>query len=1313
MAKRFGPGNWPPQPTSSTKGGDAFNPERFLRDIKRQYVELGAYEEIVDPEKWEPINADLSKITKLSEEYGVASDPKQRERISTSMQKLGVSLGRRLSSEIKTAEIKAHILVEGVPSNEFETVKPEEKQPEAKGLEAFAALGDVDPEQGLGLRASKGTVPGEAKPAVAPAQEQQDAAYAQSKLDAEKRAGNTTPEDQTVRGKTLQQLKEESVNPKERLSAERQQRKLTKAILAHISGESTEAIGNILSATDVDVSNEERQELMALLADPATRDRAAGLLETLPLSPKKMLEYGNQFTGLINEAAQVKTPEVTGKAEEVKLREAQEQAVVDANIAQRAAAEQVEKDAAEAEKLAAVQSKLGITKPTAPAKPAEAPASVPVMQPFNKTSAGSFDPDFVSPNSRQAMYQGLLKEGPGKATDAKDAKPSEKPPEVAPIAPTAPKVDASEMQAPQYGREKVLRNMQKDIDGLARGAEAPASVRPSNEPYAVFRSNRKAAEETSTAEFAAPTPAVEAPPAAPAAAESSAPYSPQFVDVGIPTNEYEAQIAAGAKATNIPADDKRPARDFFSRQVLGDAFVNEQQKSATVSQSSETKPKGVSMADLAGDYDAKKSQEDLYQRYTKGQQTETKPKASSEGGPLDPYRKKFASMRDAFLRFSNKYPGIAQMPEDVVNRFYELNDRMKKNLKSENVDMDALESAAIDADALTAQLTEQNKAENDLGKIVPNPEDAIDPEHAREMAGKNEGTRGEWTKRLREAIGRLTGGAAEKTKWYTSSEEKLIRRKDELDAKAEKIGGLEGFFRSVGEKYNKLGFKYKLALGVTLGLGAGISLAAASLPAIIGFTFGVAAQRTAGLASMYLKFEKASPPYGGEREKKFWQWGQREKAMGKAILYTTAMTAGMAYAMKEISETAWAQRTQEWLGDMLKRFSPGAASGRPEGSSIPVLEQSSDEVSAGTESATTGVGPASAEATPTMPPTMPPAMPPAVAETAGIAPNRVEVPLVLEKATPGKGYEFMAKRMWEQLGGLNLNPDNYDKSSDIYKLLTADAKSINDVVHEIAGKHAFYKPDGTSFRIDLGSSMTINAEGNLQVDSIINAPPTPVTPVYPAAEAAAAYRAPLGPNDMPQGVASPDVVPAAPQGEPPASRVEQPAAASPAQPGAEQPLVWRDSSGNVVRDGSGNPINSGSYEEPAPTARVEAPAAGAAQAPMVEHLKEFVNKNNVPVDPLRGHVFADSSGAALAYGNDFAARLDAAQVFAKANPDTSVWVQAEKLVLVDGVLRPYVFEVKYTGLVFKSMQIISPDAPVDAAHIGAVDPNTFTKPLDK
>ena len=82
----------------------------------------------------------------------------------------------------------------------------------------------------------------------------------------------------------------------------------------------------------------------------------------------------------------------------------------------------------------------------------------------------------------------------------------------------------------------------------------------------------------------------------------------------------------------------------------------------------------------------------------------------------------------------------------------------------------------------------------------------------------------------------------------------------------------------------------------------------------------------------------------------------------------------------------------------------------------------------------------------------------------------------------------MAKRLWEQLQMQNLNADNYDKNSDIYKLLTADAKSINDVVHDIAEGHAFYKPDGTNFRINLGSSMTINAGGALQVDGIVNAP---------------------------------------------------------------------------------------------------------------------------------------------------------------------------------------------------------------------------------
>ena len=62
-------------------------------------------------------------------------------------------------------------------------------------------------------------------------------------------------------------------------------------------------------------------------------------------------------------------------------------------------------------------------------------------------------------------------------------------------------------------------------------------------------------------------------------------------------------------------------------------------------------------------------------------------------------------------------------------------------------------------------------------------------------------------------------------------------------------------------------------------------------------------------------------------------------------------------------------------------------------------------------------------------------------------------------AQAGHGYEFMTKRIWEQLHAQHLDPNKFAVDSDIHKLITADAKTINGVVHKLAEQHGFlYRP---------------------------------------------------------------------------------------------------------------------------------------------------------------------------------------------------------------------------------------------------------------
>lgn len=161
-----------------------------------------------------------------------------------------------------------------------------------------------------------------------------------------------------------------------------------------------------------------------------------------------------------------------------------------------------------------------------------------------------------------------------------------------------------------------------------------------------------------------------------------------------------------------------------------------------------------------------------------------------------------------------------------------------------------------------------------------------------------EGTPKEWREKLRGLVMDAEGTTKEKL----NLEGQLRQRSRELDIQAEKIGGVEKLFRSLGTTYNKLGWKSKLLMGASLVLGAAASLSFMFPAALAACTAGLVTQRAAGLSSLYLKFQKNSP---GTR------WG-KEKSLLKAAGLSAFMTAGTLYAVKEISETM-----QEWLGKML------------------------------------------------------------------------------------------------------------------------------------------------------------------------------------------------------------------------------------------------------------------------------------------------------------------------------------------------------------------------------------------------------------
>ena len=284
-----------------------------------------------------------------------------------------------------------------------------------------------------------------------------------------------------------------------------------------------------------------------------------------------------------------------------------------------------------------------------------------------------------------------------------------------------------------------------------------------------------------------------------------------------------------------------------------------------------------------------------------------------------------------------------------------------------------------------------------------------------------------------------TAAGAEKPESMFDSERMkgyMSQRNGALDQRAGELGMIEKGFRSLGEQYNKLGWKSKLGVGLGLGIGAG-ALAAVSMPAAIACMSGIAVQRIAGLASSFLKYEKSTAEG---------KW-QKEKAMAKAIAQSAAMTGAMLLLVEGVKEgVQWAkgEEVHGWLRDNWPFGHHDAPVAPPTSVAAPAPE--------------------------------------AAAPVAAPAPEvKVEMPNV--EASAGHGYEYMMKRMWESLQEKHLDPNQYGKDTDIYKLLTADKDSIDGVVHTIArdSYHNFAHADGLNVSIDPTAHMTIGADGQAHV----------------------------------------------------------------------------------------------------------------------------------------------------------------------------------------------------------------------------------------
>jgi hypothetical protein len=160
-----------------------------------------------------------------------------------------------------------------------------------------------------------------------------------------------------------------------------------------------------------------------------------------------------------------------------------------------------------------------------------------------------------------------------------------------------------------------------------------------------------------------------------------------------------------------------------------------------------------------------------------------------------------------------------------------------------------------------------------------------------------------------------------------SMQEYLAGRSEAWDKKAGGFGaGAEKLIRSLGERYNKLGWKTKLAVGFGLGAGAA---SFATVSALVAGTFavGLGAQRIAGMAGMFLKFEKhlqdtskgESKGFLGRREwyqNIFKDSSEKQRKVIATIMaatYTGGMSLAIGGAVQVASESSYGEAVHDWL----------------------------------------------------------------------------------------------------------------------------------------------------------------------------------------------------------------------------------------------------------------------------------------------------------------------------------------------------------------------------------------------------------------
>ncbi|MFA6519750.1 MAG: hypothetical protein WCT41_02925 [Candidatus Paceibacterota bacterium] len=509
---------------------------------------------------------------------------------------------------------------------------------------------------------------------------------------------------------------------------------------------------------------------------------------------------------------------------------------------------------------------------------------------------------------------------------------------------------------------------------------------------------------------------------------------------------------------------------------------------------------------------------------------------------------------------------------------------------------------------------------------------------------------------------------AERAMAYTKY---FMDRNISLNEKGEKLGA---DLKALTENYNKLPFRQKAYITAAL-IGGGAVAATAGLPTLSSiFAGGMYTQRALGGAGFALNRRKGMEARIAKNPE---HWLANKSDTFKDVY---AAVLGGAYLGASAMAGRYAtEKVTEWLGNI---FGHGAAvatevASPPSGAgiassiapevphaaaegatlehpAIPAGHQASADVQYQAMRAVETGHQASADVQAA-------ASQAAESSAATVAP---EMPSV--EASAGHGYEYMVKRVWEQLQDKHIDPSTYAEGSDIRRLLEADAQSIDKVVHQIAADstHGFFNADGTSVRIDVGAHMTIGADGQIHLGEVVQAPAgAPVTPAFhpeagapsaesltkvtpaEAAEGIVITETSAEPFEAAEPFTAPIETPVA-QPEVPVAPAEAPSAEK-IQPLPEKEIVSPEPVATIDRTDAPEFVS----EPHAETPPANAAEAAATQAPVPVVEQGFIsNQLGLKIPVAEPHIYTSPDGALFAYGGSPTERLGAITEYLKQNP---------------------------------------------------------------